>query len=352
MRSRIRMSRILSVDTVKVFAIVAVVALHTTPFYDPEGSALYSQLFVAINQVARFAVPFFFVISGYFFAKKIARSETILGPTLERVKKLGLLWLFFSFIYILPYKLPSAFGYGIFGPFNVMYLKLENAFNDPVKLLFEGSMVHLWFLVSLVCSMVITALFIRFWKVRPLLFLGILSVTLYVFGLLAHSYSETPLGISIAFNTRNGPFFSTLFFVMGYALSFVKISRKHFFYGLFIMVIGYFIHFGEMRYLYFEYAVPMASHDYLVGTLFVGLGVSLMALSGHSVLQLRRLSLFSKYTLGVYGVHVVFVDILIDTDNNISNPAWEIGFVIIVLLLSIATTWLLSRVKPLKKLLV
>jgi surface polysaccharide O-acyltransferase-like enzyme len=55
------MSRIDSVDTVKLIAITAVIAIHTNPFsHNTENvSSIYYCLNIIINQLARFAVPFF-----------------------------------------------------------------------------------------------------------------------------------------------------------------------------------------------------------------------------------------------------------------------------------------------------
>jgi len=46
-----------------------------------------------------------------------------------------------------------------------------------------------------------------------------LSILLYLFDLVAGSYSSIPWGIAISFNTRNGPFFSLLFVTIGWFLA-------------------------------------------------------------------------------------------------------------------------------------
>lgn len=152
------MSRIQSIDTFRIFAIIAVISLHTTPFHISEGSSIYRYLDVLINQGARFAVPFFFVLSGYFYARKIKSGSEITPTTINLLKRLGAIWLFFTIIYILPYDFFSAFEYGVIGPAKVIYWNLRKIVNDPVEFIFEGSKVHLWFLVSLSLSVLITSL--------------------------------------------------------------------------------------------------------------------------------------------------------------------------------------------------
>ena len=60
--------RIYSIDTMRIIAMVFVVLIHTEPF---EGMGRYGNLAnFLIDSSARFAVPFFFLTSGYFFAYK------------------------------------------------------------------------------------------------------------------------------------------------------------------------------------------------------------------------------------------------------------------------------------------
>ena len=343
------MSRIQSIDVFRVFAIIAVISIHTTPFGGVENNQIYTLLNVAIDQGARFAVPFFFVISGFFFAKNIYGGSELMPTTTNSLKRLLAIWLFFSAIYILPYDLIAAFEHGALGPIKVVYGNLLKKADDPILFVFQGTKVHLWFLVSLGNSIVITSLFFKYFQRNHLALLIIFSVALYVFGLLAKAYADTPVGINIDFNTRNGPFFSTVFFVMGLVLSRLKLNQNYLYYGLLVLFLGFTIHVGEIYYLYSAYGKWPTSHDYVFGTLFVGLGVSLMALSNHPLLNSWRLSIIGRYTLGIYAIHFVFVDMLRSFDKEVSNPAWEVGYVFIVFLLSLSITLLLSKSERLKK---
>lgn len=184
---------------------------------------MYSLIRVPVLQF-RFSL----ILSGYFYARKIKSGSEVTPTTINLLKRLGAIWLFFTIIYILPYDFFSAFEYGVIGPAKVIYLNLRKIVNDPVAFIFEGSKVHLWFLVSLSLSVLITSLFLLYWPKNPLPPLIIFSMALYVVGLLARPYSMTPIGIDIHFNTRRGPFFSTVFFVLGYVLSYFEFTPKHF----------------------------------------------------------------------------------------------------------------------------
>ena len=60
--------RIQSVDVFRVLAIAAVIALHTAPHTGPDAVGLRVDVRTVFDQLERFAVPLFFMLSGYFWA--------------------------------------------------------------------------------------------------------------------------------------------------------------------------------------------------------------------------------------------------------------------------------------------
>ncbi len=347
------MNRVQSIDFVRAIAIVAVISIHTMPFnYGGDNIDINKYLFIGINQLARFAVPFFFIISGFFFASKVKANEVeLLSLSAKMIKKLLLVWAFFSAIYIIPFSLiptltssPSEF-------FAAINSNLNQITTKPIEFIFVGSKVHLWFLVSLSISIFITALFIKLYPKNPLLALIPISIGLYIFGLLAKAYSVTSWGLDINFNTRNGPFFSTIFFVLGYVLSYFQLSPKHIVHGVLVMLVGYLLHFGEVYYLYSTFDISPSKVDYVAGTLLIGLGSAIIALSNHKFLRNESLSYIGKHTLGIYTIHYIYVSIIDKLSYNFSSATWEISYIFIVLLLSLGTTMLLSKNKWLKKVL-
>lgn len=61
-------SRIESVDLFRLLAIFCVIMIHAKPFLGSTlfGCGVNNYLGIFINQISRFAVPFFFTISGFF----------------------------------------------------------------------------------------------------------------------------------------------------------------------------------------------------------------------------------------------------------------------------------------------
>ena len=344
------MTRIKSVDFFRLIALISVICIHTTPFKKDfiTSDEIWKYIPVAINQIARFAVPFFFVISGYFWGLKIRRGENPIFVSNGSSKKLIYVFLIWSLIYLIPHSPDGIIEYGILGPLNNAYWNLSDLLSNPIRLMMEGTKVHLWFLIALLFSLNISAIFLsRNWEKALIL----LSICLYIFGLLAKAYSATPFGFEMDFNTRNGPFFGTALFVTGYIISNYKPTIEWVKYGTLIFMFGLVLHFSELYYLWKYYNTSLYQ-DYVIGTYFMGLGVSLIALSNNDFLKLESLSSMGKYSLGIYSIHFIFIDMFKFIERHLYTPIWEIGYVATVFILSFLTIKYLSKFKYLKKIMV
>lgn len=333
--------RISSVDAMRFIAIVSIIAIHTHPFSLPEGevNAWYHYLHLAINQIARFAVPFFFAISGYFYGIKINKGACLVLTTKKMFYRLIVLYAGWCFIYFMPYNLTLIGEHGILGPVKHAYWDVTNAIRDPIAFFFQGSKSHLWFLMSLILCIVITAVFI---KMKAFTSLIVVSLALYIIGVLAKAYSDTEVGLDTDFNTRNGPFFGLLLFVTGYWLSFKRPTVQWFYLGGVVFTIGMLMHFAEIFILMRWYGTSMLQ-DFVFGTYFMGVGVTLIALSNHRMLSNDMFANLGRLTLGIYASHFIFIDLLKPVDKVWDHPLWEVSFVIVVLVLSIVLTKLLLK---------
>jgi len=341
------MQRIESVDTIRLLAITSVIAIHTSPFSQGTGeyNSLYYYLNILINQTARFAVPFFFIISGYFYGAKILKGFCPIDTAKNMVSRIAILYLSWCVIYLTPYNLTAISEYGILGPVKVAYWDFINLIDKPITLLFEGSKSHLWFLASLIISIVITALFIRNKRISLLV---IISISFFIFGNLTKAYSATDFGIDINFNTRNGPFFGLVLFVSGYILAKQEVTKYWFSNGIIIFMGGLVLHFCEIYFLMKEFNVSPLQ-DFVLGTYLMGVGAAIVSLSNHKLLCNKWSANLGKLTLGIYASHFIFVDLLRPIDRLINHPLWEVFFVVIVLLLSIIFTKVLSMSKLTKR---
>lgn len=195
----------LLIDTMRVVAAVFVVAIHTAPFQ--ESSELLS--YFVTNVLGRLAVPFFFVLSGYFFFKKVDdRPQNYQNEQFIKSEK----------------NLLKTYGLTI-----ILYLPLwfylngfDNISSLPMDILWNGVHYHLWyFIASIVGLAIVFGLTKVFSDKNILIIVGIL----YLFGSLFNVY--TPLlpeaisepVLSLIGNPRNGIFFAPLFIFMGKILS-------------------------------------------------------------------------------------------------------------------------------------
>ncbi len=299
-----------SVDFFRVLAIVFVIAIHAPPFDSPStplGNHLDAGTLIYI--LARFAVPFFFVMSGYFWAEKIDREKDITKTTLNTISRALVMLLAWSVIYLLPTNLDLWREFGMETPIKGILFNLEKAASAPITTLMQGTKIHLWFLVSLIMSVAISGLLLKLEMKHSLL---VLAFAVFLTGLACGSYRNTPFGLStnINFSFRNGPFFSLIFFVTGQLIHGMK---KHgaalLTYGIIIAAVGLSLHILEVKYLKDSWSKNML-HDYVFGTYFLGTGVALIALSNAEWLRFKKLASLGPIVPGIYASHYIFIDTL------------------------------------------
>lgn len=328
-----------SVDVIRVLAIMAVIVIHIKPFTHVRiQSGMDFSIGNFLNQACRFAVPFFFVISGFFWSSKFTKPDELRAPTLHTAKRLALLFIAWSIFYLfMPTNPVQPLSDG---PLKIAYMNLLTTIAHPGTFLQQGTEMHLWFLVALLCSLAISALLLAYDMPRTLFGLALL---LYLIGLSGKAYADTPVGFHTQFNLRNGPFFALIFFVSGYLLQRLGPKPSWFYYGMALTVLGSVMHFSEI-FLIKHYWGTTALPDYLLGTYFAGIGVAMIALSNPPVLQIPQLSVVARLVLGIYAVHFAFIDLLRPLDNMFSTQLWW-GFVypVSVFLLSFMVAFALSR---------
>lgn len=195
------------IEYFRLAAAFLVVAIHCSPL------TTYSETadFILTRAVARVAVPFFFMVTGFFvlgWPEKLRRF----------LKRTALLYLACILLY-LPLNLYSGALSGL----------------TPVgalrELLFEGTFYHLWYFPAVLLGAAIASLLMR-----TRAGLGI-AAALYVLGLLGDSYWGLISGVpwlsdvyevifGLAGYTRSGLFFAPLFLLLGARLRGREASGK------------------------------------------------------------------------------------------------------------------------------
>lgn len=192
-----------SIDHMKLIAAFLVVAIHVSPLSGINETGD----FILTRIIARIAVPFFFMVTGYFVLPDSIRHN---GRVLKFLKKTGILYLTAMILY-----LPVNYYAGYF-----KQLKITTILKD---VFFDGTFYHLWYLPAVMLGILICLFLIRITGQKAAFFI---SLILYLAGLLGDSYyGFTRLfpfieklydGIfQISSYTRNGIFFAPIFLMLG-----------------------------------------------------------------------------------------------------------------------------------------
>jgi surface polysaccharide O-acyltransferase-like enzyme len=254
---------------------------------------------------------------------------------------LFLIWLAWSLLYLVPYKFTAIFELGYLGPLKEAYWDLSSWVSSWEKLFFVGSKHHLWFFPSLIIAALITGLFSGLKRYGALY---LCAAALYVIGVLAGSYSDTPIGLEIGIHTRHGPFFGTFCFVSGVFLARLQRQRGVFSLGSggLLLSAGLILSTLEVYVLEDLYGSSLMQ-DYTFATPLFGLGVFLLALSPAVSRQNYRLADYGIYTLGIYLIHPAIVDLMSPLDKLFFNPVWHLVYPVAAFIVSLLAARVFSE---------
>lgn len=199
--------KLVGIEYFRVAAAFLVVAIHCSPLLTYSETAD----FIFTRVLARVAVPFFFMVTGYFVVGQPEKTGNFL-------KKTGIIYLVSILLY-LPLNLYAG------------NLKALTPASAVTQLLFEGTFYHLWYLPAALLGVLVASLL-----ARSRAGLGIAGA-LYLLGLLGDSYWGLVSGVPVVSDvygvifcvagyTRNGLFFAPLFLLLGASMRSVKLPAK------------------------------------------------------------------------------------------------------------------------------
>ncbi len=335
--------RITSIDTLKVVAIFGVVYIHVGPFRGLARSVT-DPAFAAgiINQCFRFGVPFFFLAAGFFFGRSVLKG-TAPGDLLKRYC-VRLLRIFFvwSALYVLAQG--ALKGLVNRSPDAFLAYVTEKAIwivSHPMTFLLQGTKEHLWFLPALAIGLCVVTCLVRF-RVRSSVAFSLVAV-LYLFGLIGDSYSVTAAGVDMPFNPRNGPFVSSLFVYVGYWLSDKEAPSLRV--ALLLTLAGLALELTEAIGLWRMYNVAIASHDNLLGTALYGIGAFILALNFPSIGASTFWPKAGALTLGIYTSHMLVALPVLKLKETFTGAPLAIATPFVVFLGALLLSWLLTKSK-------
>ncbi|MGF1911341.1 acyltransferase family protein [Vibrio kasasachensis] len=321
--------KITSIELGRLVAIFVIVAMHSSMFYT---YFLYQEtpwFGLIFNQTTRFAVPLFFLISGYLIQPKL--TATPMATLKSYCAPLTRVFIVWSVICLLmPFNLQTVVTEGYLTERSGYWGFLAQA---PLNSLLEGGLVHLWFIPALMIAALITAVLIKIDKVRWLL---PVAIVLYVYGVLAGSYQNIT-ELWTPFFTRNGPFFSTLMFAIGFLIRQKNIQTTAS-QGAILALVGMAIHFGEAFYLV-DYEQAFNSNDFVFGTMLWGTGLFLFLLAKPTLGHSQWILNLSKSVLPIYVAHLPVIIIMMNVVGywQLTGPAQDAavfsGTIVLTLLL-------------------
>lgn len=269
-----------TIDICRLIASFCVVALHVRLNIDDTDTL------AAIKLACRWAVPFFFLVSGYFYQPSFAKDPS--AAFVRTCTRLVKLFLLTSFIF-LPFTYQRT---GLLFKFSYLY---------------QGTHLHLWFLPSMISGFVFWYVLGRFRLPDSVLLVIAGLVALFV--LFKDSYANLVPGLSAPLNHHKRMFVSIPLLFLGIYI------RKHevaflrhntWVTGLAMVLGGYGLQLLEAYGLAAIKQYPIGNHQFLVGTFLMALGVFIITLTVHSAKS--TLSTWGEaYSLLIYLYHPLFV---------------------------------------------
>lgn len=301
---------IYSLDAMRALAALAVVSLHTEPFASVnvfENRAFDQALAAVCSVLALFAVPFFFTASGYCLGAGIHAGREHTRAFTRFVLRALLLFSAWSLAYSLVYFSPGRAAPELERFSFAGLTAIANMFgSQPGRYALHGGCYHLWFLSSLAQVAILTWLFTCRNANNALLWL---AMGLYVLGLFGQSYAKL-LPLELPCNTRVGPFFGFLPFVLGYRLAFtaapdLRRSRQ-------MIIVGSLLLALEAAVLWCSKGAAVG--HYYFGSIPLAYGLLCFCLNRPSWGASTFLPRLGRASLGVYAVHVLFVGAMEEQD--------------------------------------
>lgn len=206
------------IDLFRIIAVILVVMNHTYPLADISENVD----FIVSRIIARIAVPFFFMVSGYFVLYSVSGKNKNYKNVFKSVIKLIRLYSIAILIYS-PIYIYSG------------YISGNKGILECIKdLLFNGTFYHLWYLPAAIIGILLVSALL---KKLSMLQVFIITILLYVIGLFGDSYYGVAQQIPIVkglYNyifmffdyTRNGIFFAALFLTLGAMISRQKLKAN------------------------------------------------------------------------------------------------------------------------------
>ncbi len=344
-QSKLTEQRNHTIDTIKLIASFFVICIHTKTTSAVDLFEQGSFSFV-IDNIARFAVPFFFAAGGYFI--NFGNS----GKLLKRLLTVAIIYAQWSFIFIWirsanELEYPSFLFSG--------NRETNGIMNTIYKMIFYGYERHLWFFPAYI----IAALLIAGTR-KHLWLLTLLAASCYAAGLTGQQFKIIyPSQVSFlpeptydwlqrTYFTRSGMFFAFPCMTVGYLVKQFSHHLERVSLPIFTAAI-----IGLFSLQYFECVTMMNRHnipasDYYATTIFLVAAILVVAAKSKREKPLIRNA--GKLAGGVYVMHPLFMYFFfINYKELFNHELWPYLFTPMLFILSLVSTMIVSKIPVVRK---
>lgn len=288
--------KILGINQFRLIAAVMIIAIYTFPF----GSADSNLNTLLTLTLFRIAVPFFFLVTGYFVLGNIVVETTSSSKRnyLLFLKRQCKFYLLVTLLYV-----PLAIYNG--------NLSLDTSVKQLIKLLvFEGIMYHLWYFPAVILGSLVVIIMLKHLSFKTTIFVSSLLYVMGVFGDSWYGVVRENVTLKIFYSlifdsvgyTRNGLFFVPLFLCIGIYLRKVSQQDIDFFRMKLFSIIFLFTLLCEG---YFVHRFSLPKHDSMYISLpFVLLFIFPLILKWYPKIHLK---LAKEKSMIMYVIHPWFI---------------------------------------------
>jgi surface polysaccharide O-acyltransferase-like enzyme len=272
------------IEIARLVALIAVISLHVNAYgvFGEDRAVGF-----IIDELARFAVPVFFLISGYLWRDDYLSAP--LQPLLRLLRRLALpfvVWvIFYTFCEISQIFYPGTFP----NPMSIrsyIFIPLSG-----------GAGFHLWFLPALLIGTALCWFGTRHFGLSMAV---IFAVALYFLGTAIALYARSRNFDAIVWLYRNGVFFAPIFLILGHVMRKRQVPGVTALLGL--VLAGAAIHVAEGWYVFDRFP---KGHDMSLGT--VPLAVGIFGLFLHVRVRADSIVPWGRDVFGAYLVHLFFL---------------------------------------------
>lgn len=335
-----------ALDIAKFISAFLVICIHCGPLLDVSETGN----FVLVQIIARLAVPFFFVTSGFLFFRKIDlkrewndyENKTKLKHYVVRLCKIYLIW---TILYL-------PFNYLLVADNGISTMEILRYLRD---FFFTGSYYHLWFLPALILAVYIVYLLLFFLGLQKTVWIGIV---LYLLGMAGNVYGDFILQLPLIGNvldiylklfstTRNGLFFGVLFVVIGaiFAKRNFYLKNRYVVLGMIVSAILLFVECFLLRSYGFMNDLTSMYFMNIPCMFFIFLFLLRIQIKKRKVYKVLRV-----LSLLIYVLHVMIINVVVKIAPSLNSLAVYGIVVVMTLILSLCIYFLSKKIRIMRHL--